>query len=150
MEWPLTFFDQESFQMAVPPYDSVRPYRQILFQFQPQEAMEKFVADIVLLQSRSKQSCGACHILAALTEIRDHGGVLSLLLIQMTVSCPTALRRRQIKALEEVVHKTVPGLHECLQVLPPRRIGLPFRPYEVEGELEMRTAIPRNGGIDLF
>jgi len=33
LEWPLAFFDLESFQMAVPPYDGLRPYRQIPFQF---------------------------------------------------------------------------------------------------------------------
>ena len=33
LEWPLTFFDLESFQKAVPPYDGMRPYRQIPFQF---------------------------------------------------------------------------------------------------------------------
>jgi len=33
LEWPLAFFDLESFQAAVPPYDGLRPYRQIPFQF---------------------------------------------------------------------------------------------------------------------
>lgn len=33
LEWPLAFFDLESFQMAVPPYDGTRSYRQIPFQF---------------------------------------------------------------------------------------------------------------------
>lgn len=32
-KWPLAFFDLESFQAAVPPYDGLRPYRQIPFQF---------------------------------------------------------------------------------------------------------------------
>lgn len=33
LRWPLAFFDLESFQMAVPPYEGMRPYRQIPFQF---------------------------------------------------------------------------------------------------------------------
>lgn len=33
LEWPLAFFDLESFQAAIPPYDGLRPYRQIPFQF---------------------------------------------------------------------------------------------------------------------
>ena len=33
LEYPLTFFDIESFQKAAPPYDGLRPYRQIPFQF---------------------------------------------------------------------------------------------------------------------
>ena len=33
LKYPLTFFDIESFQKAVPPYDGLPPYRQIPFQF---------------------------------------------------------------------------------------------------------------------
>jgi hypothetical protein len=33
LEYPLAFFDLESFNKAVPPYDHLRPYRQIPFQF---------------------------------------------------------------------------------------------------------------------
>ena len=33
VHWPLTYFDLESFQRAVPPYDDMRPYRQIPFQY---------------------------------------------------------------------------------------------------------------------
>jgi hypothetical protein len=33
LRWPLAFFDLESFQMAVPPYEGMRPFRQIPFQF---------------------------------------------------------------------------------------------------------------------
>lgn len=33
LRWPLAYFDLESFQMAAPPYDGLRPYRQIPFQF---------------------------------------------------------------------------------------------------------------------
>ena len=33
LEYPLAFFDLESFNQAVPPYDQLRPYRQIPFQF---------------------------------------------------------------------------------------------------------------------
>ena len=33
LEYPITFFDIETFQKAVPPYEGLRPYRQIPFQF---------------------------------------------------------------------------------------------------------------------